>query len=129
MTSLTCKSTYTGGIGCQIYDTAVSIENCIKCRDGFRPVGVVCAACLTNCILCDTNNAAERCLTALPGYYINSLFAVIKCPTNCLWCIADGNTVKCTGTIANYFVLSTATNMATACSAGTSKLESVFGVT
>jgi hypothetical protein len=63
MTSLTCLGTYNGGTGCQIYD-AGTMDTCIKCRDGFRLSGKTCTACIIpNCITCDTNISAERCLS------------------------------------------------------------------
>jgi hypothetical protein len=45
------------------------------------------------------------------------------CPTNCTTCIPNAATVTCTGTKANYYVATANTAIATACTAGTSSVE------
>lgn len=135
-TNSACVTTYTGAGGnCRTFAVGTP-GTCTLCKDGYRISNNVCVACaIANCATCDSSATvpaagSEKCLTAKTGYYLNASNVPTACPANCTWCSsADGTTVVCTGVAANYFVLTTATGVATPCTAGLSSLATATGVT
>lgn len=131
-----CVATYTGtGGNCRTFLVAAA-GTCTLCRDGYRLSNNVCVACaVTNCQLCDSSGTvpaagSEKCTKAKTGYYLNATNVPTACPANCTWCSStDGTVIVCTGVAANYYVSSTATGVATACTAGLSSLATATGMT
>ena len=90
---------------------------CVKCGDGYRPVGSSCSACISNCKSCTSSSG---CTTCKDGYYFYSYYCS-TCSTGCSSCATySGATSTCDTCSSGYYKYSSYPSLCASCYTGCS---------